>query len=84
MNPSVGHESGPGQEPEQSLHKDVERIGAQVGLQKQRDAQMGHAQPGQEQYQADRFLPDRTGLHDSASSSRRSSSVSSAALRSVR
>lgn len=80
----MGHESGPRQEPEQPLHKNVEGVGAQVGLQKQRDTQMGYAQPGQEQHQADGFLPDRAGFHDSASSSRRSSSVSSAALRSER
>ena len=69
MDPAVGHSGplGPGDSPEQALDKDVEGIGAQIGLEKQCHAQVGDPQPDEQQHHPHRHFPKGSAFHGSSS-----------------
>ena len=62
-----GGEGRPGDSPKQALYKYVEGVGAQIALEKQGHAQMGDAQPRQQQDYPDGQFPARPALHGSSS-----------------
>ena len=69
MDIAVGHESGPGEEPVQTLNQHIKGVGAQIRQQEQGDAQMGDGQTHQQQ--DDPLDPNSYLRHCRASSSRR-------------